>query len=70
MQTKCLEGHHWHADESRWPVFQKTENKVGYGWYLWVFVSKQAVVFKIEPRRSSEVVKSFFGEKPEGNFKC
>ena len=43
MQTKCLEGHHWHADESRWPVFQKTENKVGYGWYLWVFTSKQAV---------------------------
>lgn len=60
IQNKCLEDKHWHADETRWSVFQKIKNKVGYRWWLWVFKSKQAVIFKIARTRSSEVAKEFF----------
>lgn len=66
IQQKCLEDHHWHADESRWSVFQTVEDKVGYRWYLWVFISKQAVIFKIAPSRSSAVAKAFFDDTATG----
>lgn len=66
IQKKCLSDQRWHADESRWQVFQETEGKVGYRWYLWVFKSVQAVIFKIAPSRSSEVVKLFFKHTKKG----
>jgi len=38
------------ADETRWMVFVKREGKQGYRWWLWVFLSGEAVVFR--PARS------------------
>ncbi len=67
IQNKCLEDKRWHADESRWSVFEETEGKVGYRWYLWVFKSTQAVIFKIASSRSASVAKCFF-EKTEGGI--
>lgn len=67
IQTKCLEDRRWHADESRWSVFEETEGKVGYRWYLWVFKSTQAVIFKIASSRSSSVANCFF-EKTKGGI--
>ncbi len=66
IQNKCLADQRWHADESRWQVFQEVEGKVGYRWYLWVFKSTKAVIFKIAPSRSSSVAKSFFSGVKSG----
>jgi transposase len=48
------------ADETRWPVFVQREGKQGYRWWLWVFLSGEVVVFRLDPSRSHEV--------PEGHF--
>ena len=48
------------ADETRWLVFIEHEGKVGHRWWLWVFLSADTVVFRLDPRRSHDV--------PEGHF--
>lgn len=60
---------HWHADETRWKVFEEKEGKVGYRWYLWIFQSEDTVVFIIDPGRSSEVIKGHL-QKAEGVISC
>jgi transposase len=57
---------HWHADETRWMVFAEMEDKVGPRWYLWVFCTRDTVVFRIEPNRSSQVVIDHFGDEATG----
>jgi len=51
----------WHADETRWMVFQSIEGKVGYHWYLWVFHTEEAVVFTLATGRSHTVPEAHFG---------
>jgi transposase len=48
------------ADETRWLVFIEQEGKVGHRWWLWVFLSADVVVFRLDPSRSHDV--------PEGHF--
>ncbi len=55
----------WHADETRWLVFATIEGKVGYRWYMWVFLSESTVVYKLDPTRSSKVPKKHFAKKQE-----
>jgi len=50
----------WHADETRWQVFEEVEGKVGYRWWLWVFISSSTVVYILDPSRSAEVPKKHF----------
>ena len=57
---------HWHCDETRWAVFQLTEEKLSFRWYLWLFKSPSAVIFLLDPRRSAEVVSGHLGEITEG----
>lgn len=64
--AKNLSEHHWHADETRWMVYCQWEGKVGYRWQLWVFKSKSAVVFKLDPSRSAQVAQDHFGESATG----
>jgi transposase len=64
--TKNLAEHHWHGDETGWPVFCAREGKVGYRWQLWVFQSSSAVVFKIDPSRAAKVPIEYFGETATG----
>lgn len=52
-QLRC--GTHWHADETRWEVFEELEGKVGHRWYLWVFKSHTVVCFVLDPSRSAKV---------------
>jgi transposase len=56
----------WHADETRWLVFQSVEGKVGYRWYLWVFYAAQAVVFVLATGRSHDVPEEHFGPAQGG----
>jgi transposase len=48
------------ADETRWMVFVVQEGKVGYRWWLWVFLGEDTVAFRLDPTRSHVV--------PEGHF--
>ena len=48
------------ADETRWLVFITQEGKTGHCWWLWVFVGKDTVVFRLDPHRSHAI--------PEGHF--
>jgi len=57
---------HWHADETGWYVFADKEGKKGHHWFLWVFVSPDAVSFELDPTRSSEVVREVPGEDARG----
>jgi transposase len=51
----------WHADETRWLVFQSVEGKVGYLWYLWLFHAEEVVVFVLATGRSHAVPEEHFG---------
>lgn len=59
MLEACLDqvrsATHWHADETRWEVFEDLPGKTGHRWYLWVFKAKQAVVYVLDPSRSASV---------------
>ena len=61
-----LEADHWHADETGWRVFECTEAKQNHRWYLWIFKSKDTVVYKLDPSRSSRVPMEHFGTETEG----
>ena len=47
--------HHWHCDETRWLVFIEQEGKAGHYWNLWVFCSRQVVVYVLDPTRAHHV---------------
>src|SRR5579859_2513639 len=51
----------WHADETRWMVFVIREGKVGYRWYLWVFHSREVVIFILAAGRSHDVRQEHLG---------
>ena len=47
---------HLHADETRWLVFEFIEGKKSTRWYMWVFVSKNTVVYILDPSRAASVI--------------
>ena len=53
---------HWHADETRWLVFERRADKVGFAWNLWVFAAAQSIVFVLDPTRSHHVPEDHFGD--------
>lgn len=70
LYTKILErsriANHWHMDETTWLVFVSLDGKTGYRWWLWVVVTKDTVVYILDPSRSSQVPKYHLGENPKG----
>jgi transposase len=56
----------WGADETRWPVFCVVSGKVGHRWYMWLFESKDSVVFTLDKGRAHDVPEDHFGEKARG----
>lgn len=61
-----IQDSHWHADETRWKVFEKVEGKVGANWYLWVVHSPSAVIYILDPFRSARVIIEHFGDEAKG----
>jgi transposase len=57
---------HWHGDETRWRVFVHRADKAGFVWYLWVFATKESIVFVLDPTRAHDVPETHFGPKAEG----
>jgi transposase len=61
---------HWHADETRWMVFIETEGKSGQRWYLWVFESKSAIHYVLDPRRSAAIPIAELAQTQGGILSC
>jgi len=57
---------HWHMDETRWMMFVVVDGKTGYRWWLWVVVTKDTVVYILDPSRSAKVPRDHLGENPKG----
>lgn len=58
----------WHADETRWMVFDIIPEKENYRWWLWTFITDQVVIYILDPSRSSEVPKKFFKNIDSGKI--
>jgi transposase len=54
------------ADETRWLVFVVLDGKKGYGWWLWVILGVDSVVYLLDPSRGHEVPESHFGPEASG----
>lgn len=54
------------ADETRWLVFVLLDGKKGYGWWLWVVLGADTVVYLLDPSRGHEVPESHFGPQASG----
>jgi transposase len=55
MIEELRKSNHWHADETGWNVFLELEGKTNFRWFMWVFISKDVVVFVPAPTRSAKV---------------
>jgi transposase len=62
LQQRNRQGDLHQADETRWPVFVVLEGKQGYGWWFWVFLGPDTVVFWLNVSRGPEV--------PEGHYQA
>ena len=51
----------WHADETRWLVFVMLKGRSDYRWYLWVFHSREVVIFILAAGRSHDVPEEHLG---------
>ncbi len=49
---------HWHIDDTGWKVFVVLDEKSGFGWYLWVFLSDDVCVYIVSPSRARAVPRS------------
>jgi transposase len=54
------------ADETRWLVFVLLDGKKGYGWWLWVVLGADTVVYLLDPSRGHEVPETHFGPEASG----
>ena len=54
------------ADETRWLVFVLLDGKKGHGWWLWVMLGADTVVYLLDCSRSHEVPETHFGPQASG----
>ena len=54
------------GDETRWRVFVALEDKQGYGWWLWVVLGPDTVVYLLDARRSHTVPEDHFRAESRG----
>ena len=66
IEERSRQADWWQADETRWSVFETTKSKTNFRWYLWVFASRDSVVYVIDPTRSADVIEAHLGHLVEG----
>jgi transposase len=54
------------GDETRWRVFIALEGQEGYGWWLWVVLGPDTVVYRLDARRSHTVPEDHFRAESRG----
>jgi transposase len=65
LERNRLGGFH-QADETRWLVFVLLDGKKGYGWWLWVILGADTVVYLLDSSRSHAVPETHFGPEASG----
>jgi transposase len=60
------QGEFHQADETRWLVFVLLDGKKGHGWWLWVVLGADTVIYLLSPSRGHEVPQSHFGPEASG----
>ncbi len=60
------QGEFHQADETRWLVFVLVDGKKGYGWWLWVILGADTVIYLLDSSRSHEVPERHFGPEASG----
>jgi transposase len=60
------QGEFHQADETRWLVFVLLDGKKGYGWWLWVILGADTVIYLLDSSRSHEVPEKHFGPQASG----
>lgn len=66
LSERNRQGDFHQADETRWLVFVLLDGKKGYGWWLWVILGTDTVVYLLDSSRSHEVPQSHFGPQASG----
>jgi transposase len=66
LEERSRQSNWWQADETRWSIFEMTETKTSYRWYLWVFISTESIVYIMDPTRSAAVIEEHLGIVIEG----
>jgi transposase len=54
------------ADETRWLVFVLLDGKKGHGWWLWVILGADSVIYLLDSSRSHDVPETHFGPEASG----
>jgi transposase len=54
------------GDETRWRVFVALEGKEGYGWWLWVVLGPDTVIYLLEASRSHTVPENHYRAESRG----
>jgi transposase len=52
----------WHADDTRWPIFERLPDKANSYWTLSVYGCSQVIVFVLDPTRCHDVPENYFGD--------
>lgn len=66
LVEKNRQAKHWHCDETRWLVFDKRADKANFAWNLWVFATKDSILFLLDPSRSRTAPQAHFGDDATG----
>jgi transposase len=66
LRERNRQGDFHQADETRWLVFAVLDGKKGYGWWLWVILGADTVVYLLDPSRGHEVPQSHLGLEASG----
>jgi transposase len=62
------QGEFHQADETRWRVFVLFDGKKGYGWWLWMVLGEDTVIYLLDRSRGHEVPEAHFGPKASGTL--
>ena len=66
FRERNRQGDFHQADETRWLVFVLWDGKKGHGWWLWVILGADTVVYLLDSSRSHEVPETHFGPQASG----
>ena len=66
LKTRNSAGDLHQGDETRWRVFLALEGKQGYGWWLWVVLGPDTVIYLLESTRSHTVPENHFRAESRG----
>ena len=64
IRQRVSSAKHQQKDETGWKVFQETEGKKGFAWYLMVTLGIDCTYFEIEPTRSRQIALRTIGDSP------